>query len=193
MASERRALHRASASASYDATLAALEHAGAEPGDVVHAFGHSQGAMVAAHLALEGEFDTQTLVSFGSPVEADVGDGTLSISLRHGDDPVAALAGGGHAGTVGRTGQLHRGARRPTRAGLHDLRHARARHRSVHRDGGARWTPRTTPRMDAVREVFDELGAAASVEVTEYAAERVAAGPQPTGAAAVSPSSGAAG
>ena len=28
------------------------------------------------------------------------------------------------------------------------------------------------PRMDAVRELFDELGGAVSVEVTEYGAER---------------------
>ena len=30
----------------------------------------------------------------------------------------------------------------------------------------------TDPRMDAVRELFDELGGAVSVEVTEYGAER---------------------
>ncbi len=47
-------LYTGERSASYDATLAALADAGAEPGDVVHAFGHSQGAMVNAHVALEG-------------------------------------------------------------------------------------------------------------------------------------------
>ena len=35
----------------------------------------------------------------------------------------------------------------------------------------------TDPRMDAVRGLFDELGSAASVEITEYAAERVGVEP----------------
>ena len=54
-----------SASASYEATVAALRRPAREPGDVVHAFGHSQGAMITAHLALEGGYDMRTLVSFG--------------------------------------------------------------------------------------------------------------------------------
>ena len=52
-------------------------------------------------------------------------------------------------------------------------------------------------RMEAVRELFDQLGAATSVEITEYAAQRVVErpqprpGPEPT--VAVSPYSGAGG
>ncbi len=131
------ALYTGERSASYDATLAALARAGAEPGDVVHAFGHSQGAMITAHLALEGGYDTQTLVSLGSPVEADVGEGTMSISLRHADDPVAALAAGGHAGGRRCSRQLRRRAHRRPRSRCSRLRAARARHRRLHRDGAA--------------------------------------------------------
>ena len=165
-------LYTGERSASYDATLAALAAAGAEPGDVVHAFGHSQGAMITAHLALEGGYDTRTLVSIGSPVEAAVGDGTLSLSLRHSDDPVAALAGGGHAGTAGAPGSFIAERSADPQLGMQDYR------LPAHGIDGYTETARlldasADPRMDAVRGLFDELGSAASVEITEYAAERV--------------------
>jgi len=165
-------LYTSERSASYDATLAALADAGAEPGDVVHAFGHSQGAMVNAHVALEGGYDVQTLVSLGSPVEADVGDGTLSIALRHSDDPVTALAGGGHTSAVGAPGSFIAEHTADPALGMHDYR------LPAHGIDGYTETARlldasTDPRMDAVRGLFDELGSAASVEIIEYAAERV--------------------
>lgn len=159
-------------SASFDATLEALRHAGAEPGDVVHAVGHSQGAMIAAHLALEGGYDTRTLVSFGSPVDADLPEATLGVTVRHTDDPVAWLAAGGHEQVVGSDDSL-----------------------VVERDGS--WLPGPTlgshhmtayvetarlldgspdPRVDALRGVLDELAGAASVTAVEFSAERVAHG-----------------
>ena len=110
-------LYTGERSASYEATLAALEQAGAEPGDVVHAFGHSQGAMVVAHLALEGGFDDATLVSFGSPVEA---------RCRRRDAQRRAAA---HR----RSGRRAR-RRRPRRCG----RSARQLHRRAHRRSRAR-------------------------------------------------------
>ena len=62
--------------------------------------------MVLGHLALEGGFDTRTLVSLGSPIEADVGPETLSVSLRHTDDPLAMATGGGHDHAVGSPGSF---------------------------------------------------------------------------------------
>ena len=189
-------LYAGERSASYDAALAALRDAGAGSGDVVHAFGHSQGAMVAGHVALEGGFDTRTLVSFGSPIEADIGDRTLSVSLRHSDDPVAALAGGGSAGAVGAPGSFIASRTADPASGLHDFQlpahgiEEYARTAMLLDDSG-------DARMEAVRELFDQLGAAASVEITEYAAQRVVAapeprpGPEPT--PAVSPYSGGGG
>jgi hypothetical protein len=97
-------LYSGAASDSYAATDAALVAAGAEPGDVVYAVGHSQGGMIVDHLALEGGYDTRAVVTFGSPVEAEVGDGTLSVQVRHRDDPVVLLAGPGSATPIGAPG-----------------------------------------------------------------------------------------
>lgn len=185
-------LYSGERSASYDATLAALRDAGAHPGDVVHAFGHSQGAMVTAHLAVESVYETATLVSFGSPVEADVDTETLSVTLRHRDDPVTALAGGGSA-PVGAPGSFVAERTADPAGGVHDfgipghgidtyIRTAQLLDDSA------------DPRMDAVRQVFAELGTAASVEAIEYAAARVPAVPAPEpGPAAISPGASDAG
>ncbi|MGZ8804055.1 MAG: hypothetical protein ACXWZG_01970 [Microbacterium sp.] len=189
-------LYTGQRSASFDATRAALADSGAEPGDVVHAFGHSQSAMVVARLAVEGGFDAQTVVSFGSPVEADLGDRTLSISLRHDDDPVAALAAGGHTHAVGGAGSFIASRTADPLPGLHDLgmpAHAIDEYTRTAEllDASA------DPRMGAVRELFAQLQGAASVDVTEYSAERAAltqtvpqSRPEPT---PVSPSSSDAG
>lgn len=163
------------ASASYQATTAALEAAGARPGDAVHAFGHSQGAMIASRLALEGGYDTRTLVSIGSPVEADVGPGTLSVSLRHTDDPIAMLAGGGHMAPVGAAGsfiveQAPAGSAPTAGASPHagSSPHALTGYTVL----AGRVDASSDPRVDAVRAVFTELGTAQKVEALEFAAER---------------------
>jgi pimeloyl-ACP methyl ester carboxylesterase len=158
-------------SASYQATIAALEDAGARPGDTVHAFGHSQGAMITAHLALDGPFDVRTLVSLGSPVEADVGDATLAVSIRHTDDAVAALAGGGHGAGVGAPGSIvvERSTSDPADVGGGPGPHSLESYVETAGlvDGS------TDPRVDAVRAVLADLRDATRVEVTEYGAERV--------------------
>ena len=149
--------------------------AGAQPGDTVHAFAFSQGAMVTAHLALESGYDVATLVSAGSPVEADVGPGTLSVGLRHTDDPVAALAGGGHVGSVGAPGSFVVEVSADPDIDLDDAQ-APAHRLSAYTETAALVDASSDPRVDAVRSVFDELATATSVEVVEYAAQR-AAGP----------------
>ena len=172
-------LYSGTRSASYDATLAALRDAGARPGDIVHAFGHSQGAMITAHVALEGGYDTRTLVSFGAPVEADVGDGTLSVSVRHTDDPVVALEGGGHLEGVGAPGSFVAERVADPAPGLHDVKlpsHGIDRYAET----AGMLDDSADPRMAPVRRLFDELADAVSVEVVEYSAERVS----PSGAGA---------
>lgn len=164
-------LYAGERSASYEATLAALEQSGAEPGDVVHAFGHSQGAMITAHLALEGGYDTQTLVSFGSPVEVDVGEDTFSVTLRHRDDPVGALAAGGHPTAVGAPGSFIAERTADPAPGLHDWQ-LRAHGIDGYTRTAEMLDASPDPRMGAVRAVFDELGRAASVDVVEYSARR---------------------
>lgn len=164
-------LYAGRVSDSYAATEAALAAAGAQPGDAVHVFGFSQGAMIGAHLALEGAYDTQTLVSLGSPVDADVGPGTLSVSVRHTDDPVVGLAGGGFAEPVGATGSLV--VERVSDPGVGVGEVSLPAHRlTAYAETAALVDASTDPRVDALRGVLAELGRAESVEVTEYAAAR---------------------
>ncbi|WES63523.1 hypothetical protein P0L94_13755 [Microbacter sp. GSS18] len=164
-------LYSGQRSASYQATVAALESAGAQPGDVVHAFGHSQGAMVASRIALEGGFDTRTLVTFGSPVDADVGPTTLSVSVRHTDDPVVALAGGGHMGAVGSDGSMVIEREAHPQVGPEDLL-APGHDLVGYADTAAHVDASTDPRVDALRDVFGELRHATRVEAFEFGAER---------------------
>ncbi|MGW8482552.1 hypothetical protein ACWGJP_05395 [Microbacterium sp. NPDC055903] len=81
--------------ASYRATVEALHQAGAGPGDRVDVYAHSQAGMIGSYLATQGEFDVDLLVTAGSPVEPMLGEDQLLIQLRHSDDLVNALAGGG--------------------------------------------------------------------------------------------------
>ncbi|MDE0546379.1 hypothetical protein [Microbacterium sp. C7(2022)] len=163
-------------SASYEATEQALRAAGAQPGDIVHAFGHSQGAMITAHLALEGDYDTRSLVSFGSPVEADVAESTLSVGIRHTDDPVAALAGGGHMESVGASGSFVAEREAHPAADMEDLA-LRAHLMESYLETAELVDDSGDPRVAAWETVVDELNQAVSVEATEFTATRVTAGP----------------
>ncbi|WP_019180484.1 hypothetical protein [Microbacterium yannicii] len=156
---------------SFAATKQALAAAGAQPGDVVHAFGHSQGAMIGSHLALEGEYDTRTLVSFGSPVAADVGTGTLSVTVRHTDDPVAALAGGGHHAAVGAPGSFIAERVAHTEVGVADAT-VPGHRMTAYAETAALVDSSPDPRVGELRQVLESLASAESVQVTEYAATR---------------------
>lgn len=169
-------------SASYQATVQALRQVGAGPDDPVHAFGYSQGGMIAARLALEDEFSVRTLVTFGSPVHADVGPGTVGVALRHADDPVAALAAGGFAATVGAHGSFVAERTADPVGGVRDLLHPFGAHAlDAYAETAGMLDASADPRMDAVREVFAGLEAAASVETTVFGAERVVE-PRPSAA-----------
>jgi hypothetical protein len=165
-------LYSGQRSASYGAVEAALREAGARPGDTVHAFGHSQGAMVLERLALEGDYDTRTLVSFGSPVHADVGADTLSVSVRHTDDPVAALQSGGHPGVVGATGSFVVERVADPLPGLHDLQ-LPAHQMSEYRETAGLIDVSDDPRVDSLREVFAGLQRADAAEGADYLATRL--------------------
>ncbi|MBB6390387.1 hypothetical protein [Microbacterium thalassium] len=169
-------LYSGQRSASYQATVDALAAAGAEPGDVVHAFGHSQGAMVASRLALEEEYDTRTLVTFGSPIDADVGTSTLSVSVRHTDDPVVALAGGGHMGAVGAEGSMVIEREAHPVVGPEDML-APGHDLVGYTSTAALVDASSDPRVDAVRDVFADLRHATEMDVFEFAATRDDSGP----------------
>ncbi|MCP2031271.1 hypothetical protein L1277_001362 [Okibacterium sp. HSC-33S16] len=88
---------------SYTATLDAMEQAGVTPGDAVHLFGHSQGGLVAARVAASGVYDTQTLVTFGSPSgQVPVPESVTQVAVEHADDLVPALGGAPIDGADGR-------------------------------------------------------------------------------------------
>ncbi|MBD3943765.1 hypothetical protein IF188_18895 [Microbacterium sp. NEAU-LLC] len=164
-------LYRGEMSDSYAATEAALAAAGVEPGDTLHVVGFSQGGMIGAHLALESDYDVRTLVSLGSPVDADVGPDTLSVSLRHSDDTVVALAGGGHGEAVGAPGSFVAERVFDPDSGLDDAT-LPAHRLNAYVETAALVDASADPRVAGVRAVLDELGQARTVEVAEYAAVR---------------------
>lgn len=157
-------------SESYRAVRQALDAAGAVEGSTVHLVGYSQGAMVASHIALSGDYRVPTLVTVGSPVEADVGEGTLSVSLRHTDDPVSYLATGGFAAGVGAAGSLVAERRIGTVGPItpHRIEH--------YRETAAMLDASTDPRMGAVRARLGELSTATTVTVSLYSTVRARPG-----------------
>ncbi|MFT3797780.1 hypothetical protein [Microbacterium sp.] len=170
-------LYSGERAASYDAMLQALADSGARPGDTVHLVGYSQGAMVVSAVALAGTYTVSTIITAGNPVQPAVGGDTLSVALRHRDDPVSALSDGGRAGGTGATGSFvaERTVERPPwddgALAAHEFDEYLATARQL--------DDSSDPRMDAVRDLFTELEEAASVEVTVYGAERPAPPPQP--------------
>lgn len=156
-------------SASYEAVLQALEDAGAQPGDAIYQFGHSQGAMITSHLALESGYDTQAIVTFGSPVSADVASDILSVQVRHDDDPVVGFADGGNSARVGADDSIIVERTADPVAGPQDIG-LKAHGLDEYRHTAALIDDSSDPRVAVLDDLFDELGSAASVEVFEYAA-----------------------
>ncbi|WP_312677679.1 hypothetical protein [Microbacterium sp.] len=162
-------LYTGARSTSYDAIAEALTDAGARPGATVNLVGYSQGAMAVTAVALSGTYEVPMLVTFGSPVQADVGEATLSVAVRHGDDLVSALAAGGLAAGAGAPGSFV--AERTvqssmTQDGLLVAPHMMGEYLETARA----LDDSTDPRMAAVRERLAGWGDAASVDVTVYAA-----------------------
>ena len=171
--------------ASFEATMAAVADAGAQPGDTVNLAGYSQGGLVASFVALDGTYDVPLLITFGDPVQADVGSDTLSVALRHDDDPVSALANGGFAAGVGADGSFVASRDTPGTAwtgegaiGSHQL--------DAYRETAGMLDGSTDPRMDAVRERWQALSQATSVEAFVYGAARVPAEIDPLKVPAIS-------
>ncbi len=157
------------ASATLEAALAA---AGAAPGDTVYAFGHSQGGMLAGQLASGGRYDTEVLVTFGSPTAVDPGADALSVQVRHSDDPVVVLADGGHDRPVGDGAGIvvSRVADPDPRAS--DLALG-AHHMERYRETAAMADASGDPRMAALADRLAPLAARVPDLVVEYGAERM--------------------
>lgn len=164
-------LYQGKRSASYQATIDALEAAGAQPGDVVDVVAHSQAGMIAAHLAMESEFDVQMQITAGSPVEPTLDDDQDLVQLRHTDDPVSALSGGSAEGTgsadsftVSRQGD-------PGVTGGDIWVDAHMLH--SYEETAAMADASGDPRVERLDEYWDALAGAETVERTEFQATRV--------------------
>lgn len=155
------------ASGSYAAVLAALEDAGAQPGDQLIDVGHSQGAMLGAYLAHDPRYEVTGVYAVGAPLTAAVGEGTLSVSLQHEDDYVRMLSSG-TPGTNGdpRSFEVWRdtdqpyGERYTEPFGPHQMDEYLETARMVDAS--------TDPRVEAMREQLARLRTATSVTAYEY-------------------------
>lgn len=165
-------LYTGKASASYQATLDALRAAGAEPGDEVDVVAHSQSGMIAAHLAMESEFDVQMQLTAGSPVEPTLDDDQTIIQLRHTDDPVSGLAGGGSPEGTGSEDSVTISTEGNPHDTIEDFV-VDAHHLETYRETAESADDLSDPRMDAMDDFWRELDAAEVIERTEYEAERV--------------------
>ncbi|ODT23632.1 hypothetical protein [Microbacterium sp. SCN 69-37] len=158
-------------SSSYLAVERALTAAGAVAGDRVHVFSHSQGGMIAAYLARDGDFDVVTEVSFGSPVQAEQADGVLSVAVRHTDDPVAALAVGGFPGVSGSGDSVVVEREADPMPRWSDATFA-VHQLDAYRETAAMVDASADPRIAVLRERLAPLAGAAVVTSTVYGAHR---------------------
>lgn len=158
-------------SSSYDATVQALQRAGAEPGDTVHAWGHSQGGMIVSHLAMEGDYDVRTVVTAGNPVEPTLADDVLSVQLRHTDDPVSVLAGPGSPSGTGSPDSMVVQRNADPLPQVHDL-FLHTHGVGEYRETAALVDASGDPRVRALEDVWAELDTAVDVQASEYRAER---------------------
>lgn len=158
--------------ASYQATLDALQAAGAQPGDEVDVVAHSQSGMVTAHLAMESGYDVQMQITAGSPVEPTLDDDQTIIQLRHTDDPVPALAGGGSPEGTGSADSIVISTQGNPGDTPEDWL-VDAHHLDTYIETAEEADASSDPRIDAADEFWRELDSAEVIERTEYHAERV--------------------
>lgn len=156
---------------SYAGVLRAMDDAGVAPDDPVHLVGHSQGAMIAGAVAVAGGHAVRTLVTVGSPVTPEVGPETLTIDLRHSDDPVAALAGQGTATGNGDPRSVVVERLADPAAGFRDLS-APAHALTSYVDTAEMLDRSSDPRAGPIRDVWRRLADAERSVVTGYSVRR---------------------
>jgi hypothetical protein len=164
-------LYTGQESASYAATVEALKASGARPGDQVHAYAHSQAGMNSAYLSSSSEFDVTVEVTAGSPVHPTLDEDQLLIELRHSDDLVSTLAGGGAPAGTGSPDSIV-----ATRVGdpeyhVHDVwLHPHMIESYI--ETAEMLDATDDIRLEAWRDEARELTDAVSIESTEYVAKR---------------------
>lgn len=164
-------LYTGKTSASYQATLDALAAAGAQPGDEVDIVAHSQSGMIAAHLAMESEYDVRVQITAGSPVEPTLDDDQTIIQFRHTDDLVSGLAGGGSPGGTGSPESATVTREGDPQDGLQDV-WLNAHHLDTYIETAEMADESGDPRIESLDEFWERLNDATEIERTEYHAER---------------------
>lgn len=158
-------------SSSYQATVEALELAGAQPGDRVDVYAHSQAAMNAAYLSTQSEFDVKVQVTAGSPVHPTLSDDQLLIELRHTDDLVSALAGGGAPGGSGSPDSFVASRVGDPAVHPHDLL-IKSHWLGTYIETAEMVDASGDVRLQALEDNWRELLDAVAIESTEYQAQR---------------------
>ncbi len=164
-------LYLGEGSASYAAVAEALRQAGATAEDPVVAVGYSQGAAITSQLAMSGAFRVEATISFGSPVAADLPADVLDVNVRHTDDLVPLLQGGGHPVRTGAEGSViverpvHPGPGLPSASiEAHDLDH--------YIDTAAIVDASPDTQLEGLRVLLGELDSDTPAGATTYLARR---------------------
>ena len=168
MASNLR-LYFGEVSASYESVRQALADAGAAPGAIVHTSGHSQGAMIGTRVAMEGEFEVRTDIGIGNPVQPALSEKTFSVQLRHSDDIVSALSGGGSPAGTGSANSIVVQRVGDPRPGLQDLA-VKTHHVATYVETAAMVDGSGDPRVRELDRLWEHLGSATKVTTTDYVA-----------------------
>lgn len=158
-------------SASYASTVAALEAAGARPGDRVQVVGHSQGGAIAARLAMQGDFEVPLVVTAGSPVDPTLDPGQTLVTLGHTDDGVRALSGAGSPGGTGSPDSVT--ITREHDPGFTGNDAGEPHHLAAYQELAAQADASGDPRIDELDAFWAHLDGAEVIERTEFRAERV--------------------
>jgi hypothetical protein len=160
--------------AAQQATVEAMDDAGVRPGDQVSFFGHSQGGLVAARIAASEVYDTEALVTFGSPTgQISIPDQVAHVAVEHAEDVTPALGGAPIGGEEGRdrvvvTRGLFEKSGPPDGASLGSAHHMIHYAETAELIDGS-----TDPRLNRMREALAGLGAAGlGGTATTYRAER---------------------
>jgi hypothetical protein len=156
-------------STSLQATKQALHAAGATANDQVHLIGHSQGGMIAGHLGMGDEFNVRSVITAGSPIEPVLGDQVLSVQLRHSDDPVSALAGGGSPAGTGSPQSFVAEREGDAAVGPGDLL-LPMHHLDTYIETARMVDLAGDGRAASLHQLWKQLGTARSVTATEYSA-----------------------
>lgn len=163
-------LYQGERTKTFASVYAALEAAGAAPGDSIHLVGHSQGGMVSSWVAASGEYNTLSVTSFGAPVSAELPASVDVVEFAHSDDLVTKLAGAGHTHTLGSEHSFrYRFSTADDQGYSLD-----AHHMSSYIDAAAEADQSNDPRIQNYhrqrREIFAD---AAKIHITEYSSKEL--------------------